>query len=164
MIDLSKMALDLSYLSLLEEDSFLDKEIANIQDEIEKLKFDTEKLVFKIVDKTERKISILDLLDYIKEVSETAAKITQIKDKEVHPIIKDVLDEISEKIISISISKDNVISTKKLSNKYGIKILMVKRGKERILPFKKNVLLKKGDKVFIIGSEFDKDVINEIYK
>jgi len=164
MIDLSKVSLDLAYLSLIEKNRMLDKEIENIQKEIGTLKFETEKLVFKIMDKTERKISILDLLDYIKEVNEIAIKISGLKKKETHPLISDVLNEISERIIRIKITKNDIISTQKLSKRYGIKVLMIKRGKETILPFKRNILLKRNDLLFIIGSEFDKDVINEIYK
>lgn len=164
MIDLSKVSLDLAYLSLIEDNKLLDKEIEKIKNEIETLKFETEKLVFKVTDKTERKISILDLLDYIKEVSETSQKIISIKEKEVHPILKEVLDEISEKIIQIKVPKDNVISTQKLTKEFGIKILMVKRGKDIFLPFRRNVLLKKNDSLTIIGSDFDKDVITRIFE
>ena len=120
------------------------------------------KLIFKIREPDSERIGLLDLLDYIGQISHSATNIANLRKRAKLTILKDVLKETNERVIIKKINKE--ISTRELKRKYGITIIAVERNNLMLFPWSRNINLKKGDKIIFIGDSFDENVFDEINK
>lgn len=160
--ELTKTCMDLSQLALYLNEKEIEEELEKVYEKISSLKFETEKLVFKIKEKNDVRVSILDLLDYVKEIVDASIKIKDLNKRDVHYIIKEAIKGLNERIILMKINKETNVSTGKIAQRFGIRISMIKRKGEFLFPYRKSIRLNKDDEIYIIGTDFDKDVIKEL--
>ncbi len=159
MKNMSELTLDLAYSAAFLKDIKLAKQVEELNNEIKKIEKDVLKLLFKIKENDEKRLLIIELIDSIKDISNSALNISKIARGNNYPeIIKNILSETQERIITCEIKKNSHLINKSLNEtKFRTftktQILAIKRKNEWIFNVNKNTILKEND--FLIGKGYE---------
>jgi len=158
--NLSELMLDLAYSSVFFNNKEIAQEVSILFEHLEELE---EKLYLHLFaasrGKVSRKlISFIDLVEATKLVASAAKQLSQvvIEGVEVHPIIKEALEESDESITKAVVKKKSIMTNKTLGNlklrtEMGIDIIAIRRGKNWIFDPDKNTQLKEKDVIIAVG-------------
>jgi uncharacterized protein with PhoU and TrkA domain len=142
MKNLSELAVDLSYSSLLYYNEDLAQEVAYIEERLDNMKFDLQHWVLKSgryfkEDEMKPLIALLDLAYTTEQIADSAKEIAEIvlNKMEIHPIFVDAMKETDEIISMIEVKEGSKLNGKTLGEarvetNTGMHVITIKRGKK----------------------------------
>ncbi len=157
----AELMVDLAYSSVIYDNIELAKEVYELEDEIDEINDRLQKLVIRDaiageVDENEA-LAIIQLAYCAEAIADAAREIAdvELRDIELHPIIKESILESEEVLIKVKVSS-SVLSDKKLgdvdlASNTGMWIIAIKRNGEWIYNANKDTVIKEGDIIFARG-------------
>lgn len=158
----AELMVDLAYSSILYDNKEIAKEVYELEDYIDNLHYELQKLAIEDSKKGELEIdetlAIIRLGSCSEMIADAAREIAdvELRDVELHPVIKDSLLETEEVILRAEVKENSILIDKKLGDielatKTGMWVVAIKRGKKWIYGANKNTVIMKGDILFVKG-------------
>lgn len=163
MKNMSEIMLDLSYSALFLKDKQLLKEVENMYAKMQTLERETLRFLFKVRESDEERIVIIDLIDEIKSVSKSALEIAKLINAQRFPeIVKNLLQETEERVITSTIGKKSSMNNKSLGTTKTktftkAQIIAIKREDSWTFNINKDTITKEGDILIAVGPKEAKD-------
>ena len=158
----AEFMVDLAYSSVIYDDRDLAEEVYELEEFIDVLNNKLQRLAIRDVKNDE--IDVNDALAMIQlaicseMIADGARGIAdvELRDVELHPIIKESIFESDEVFLRAIIAKSSILKDKKLgdielASKTGMWIIAIKRNGKWIYDIEKNTILKEGDIIFARG-------------
>ncbi|MEM2890397.1 MAG: TrkA C-terminal domain-containing protein [Candidatus Hadarchaeum sp.] len=163
MRDLSDIAVDLAYSSLMLGSTEVAEEVREIEEAFNKFNYQTWLDTLKIAAEEKKNIaklnSVLQMARYMESITDAADSIVDvvIRKIELHPVFAKALSESLEKICRVKIAAGSRFAGKTLEKlnlwgTVGVYVLVIKRGNKHIITPGGNVKLKDNDIVTVRGS------------
>ncbi|MGQ9788023.1 MAG: potassium channel family protein [Candidatus Hadarchaeaceae archaeon] len=163
MRDLSDIAVDLAYSSLMLGSMEVAEEVREIEEAFNKLNYQAWLHTLKIAAEEKKELaklnSVLQMARYMESITDSADSIVDvvIRKIELHPVFAEALSESLEKISRVKIVTgsrfaDKTLEKLNLWGTVGVYALVIKRGKKHIITPGGNVKLKADDIVIVRGS------------
>jgi len=162
MKNLSELAVDLSYSSLLYYNEDIAQEVAYLEESIDNMKFDLQHWVLKssrYFDKDEPLIALLDMANSSEQIADSAKEIAEIvlRRLEIHPIFKEAMRETDEVITMVDVRKGSKLDGKTLGEAMvetatGMHVIAVKRGRMWIANPTASTKINAGDTLIAKGT------------
>ena len=160
----AELMVDLAYSSVIYDNREIAQEVYNLENFIDNLNDRLQKLAIEDVKKGELEVNealaIIQLGASSEAIADAARDIAdvELRDVELHPIIKESVMESEEVIVRAKLSPSSVLADKKLgeiklASQTGMWVIAIKRGERWIYDPGKNVELKGGDVLFVRGSK-----------
>jgi len=160
----AELMVDLAYSSVIYDNREIAQEVYNLENFIDSLNDRLQKLAIEDVKKGELEVNealaIIQLGASSEAIADAARDIAdvELRDVELHPIIKESVMESEEVIVRAKLSPSSVLADKKLgeiklASQTGMWVIAIKRGERWIYDPGKNVELKGGDVLFVRGSK-----------
>jgi uncharacterized protein with PhoU and TrkA domain len=167
MKNLSKLMVDLAYSALFLEDKTLNCEVQELFKIVKNLQDETLKLLFRVKIKDKERIGIIDLLEYIKDYTNASANISQLTNNGLPGIVKEVISESEERIISAQITNDSVIVNKtisetKIRDLTGVNIISIRRNNEWLFNINSKLQFQSGDLIIGVGTLASSDLFKRV--
>ncbi len=159
----AELMVDLAYSSVIYDNRDIAEEVYQLENFIDVLNERLQKLAIEDVKKGELEVNealaIIQLGASSEAIADAARDIAdvELRDVELHPIIKESVMESEEVVLRVELSPNSVLANKKigdvkLASQTGMWIIAIKRGERWIYDPGKNVELKGGDILFARGS------------
>ena len=174
MKDLSELALDLGYSSILYYNEDIAQEVYYLEEKIDNLKIELQKWVLKTA-KTlpeDESLLLIPLLDiaYSSEVIADAAKSIAgivINKLGIHPIFRDVMREGDEVITIVEVKElceldGKTLGEAKVETRTGMHIIAIKRNNKWITKPKANTKVFAGDILFAKGTREGEELLKKL--
>ncbi len=162
MKNLSELAVDLSYSSLLYYNEDIAQEVAYLEERIDNMKFELQHWVLsssRKFDKIKPLIALLDLANSSEQIADSAKEIAGIvlNRLEIHPIFKEAMRETEEIITIVEVGRKSKLDGKtlgeaKVETATGMHIIAVKRSNRWIVNPKANTRIQAGDVLIAKGT------------
>jgi len=163
MKDMTELMLDLAYSAVFIKDRQIVEKVKEMHKEISMLEESTLKMIFKIKEPDDDRMFIVNLTDYIKDISNAALSIAELPaGRSVPPIVRDILTEGSRTVITAKIFPKSSYAKKTIGDSHirtntKATIIGVKRKGTWMFNIDKDIKLLPNDEVIAIGSyEADK--------
>ncbi|HIP25806.1 MAG TPA: potassium channel family protein [Archaeoglobus profundus] len=161
MKNLSELAVDLSYSSVLYYSEELAQEVAYLEDKIDSMKYDLQHWVLKSnFNETKPLIALLDLANATEQIADSAKEIAEIvlESLEIHPIFREAMKETDEIVTIVEVSKKSSLDGKtlgeaKVETNTGMHVIAIKRGNKWITNPKATTRIQAGDLLIAKGSK-----------
>ena len=160
--NLTTLMVDLAYASLLSKDASLAKEVLKLESEVDVLSYRLQMSLMLIARDAEDAASLQSILRAAvatDKMSDAVGDIAQmvLEGMEIHPIIPEALQELSEPIAFVPIAPGSPIGRKSLASlkaetKMGISILAIKRGDKLIVSPPLSDRISPGDVLIVRGA------------
>jgi len=162
--DKSELMIDLAYSSLLYDNKTIAKEVYDLEDLIDTIYSDLQRETFEQVkNKTlsvDSALTILKLAQAGEEIADAAQEIAdvQLRDVELHPIIKLSLRESDEVFTRVQVSADSILCGKtlgslKLSSETGMQVIAMRHQNRWLYGPNKYTIIDAEDILFAKGPE-----------
>ncbi len=173
MKDTSELMLGLAYSSLLYQNKAIAKEVFKLENKVDQLHGS---IISKILENEididpDRKLIFFKMADSIERFADAALDIADVvlRDIELHPVIKQSLQESDEFMVRKQIKKGSYLDGKtleesKMGTKIGMKVIAVRRGKNWAYGPDKTLELKGGDVIFASGPRDSEKHLNKWIK
>lgn len=159
----AELMVGLAYSSVIYDNREIAQEVYNLENFIDSLNDRLQKLAIEDVKKGELEVNealaIIQLGASSEAIADAARDIAdvELRDVELHPIIKESIMESEEVIVRAELSPSSILADKKLgeiklASQTGMWVIAIKRGERWIYDPGKNVELKAGDVLFVRGS------------
>jgi len=162
MKNLSELAVDLSYSSVLYYNEDIAQEVAYLEERIDNMKFDLQHWVLRssrYFEKTKPLVALLDLANSSEQIADSAKEIAQIvlQKLEIHPIFKEAMRETDEIITMVEVSERSKLDGKtlgeaKVETTTGMHVIAVRRGNKWIVNPKAPTKINAGDLLIAKGT------------
>ena len=164
MKDLSELAVDLAYSSLLHYNEDVAQEVAYIEERLDNMKFELQHWVLKSSkhfkeDEMKPLIALLDLAYITEQIADSAKEIAKIvlDRMSIHPIFVDAMKETDEVITMIEVKKGSKLNGKTLGearveSNTGMHVIAIKRGKKWITKPTASTRIYSGDVLIAKGT------------
>jgi len=163
MRDLSDIAVDLAYSSLMLGSVDVAEDVREMEEAFNKFNYKAWLNTLKIASKEKRNIarlnSVLQMVKCMEKITDAADSIVDvvIRKIELHPIFAEALSETVEKICRVKISAGSRFDNKTLEKlnlwgTVGVYVLVIRRGNKHVITPGGNVRLKADDIVTVRGS------------
>jgi uncharacterized protein with PhoU and TrkA domain len=164
MRDLSELAVDLSYSSLIYQNEDVAHEVVYLEDRLDNMKFELKKWVLKSSSRLPEEmhnglIALLELATASENIADSAREIAEIvtEKMDIHPIFAEAMRETDEIIVMLEVGKncdlDGVaIGEAKVETNTGMHVMAIKRGNQWITRPKAGTTLTKGDLIIAKGT------------
>lgn len=164
----AELMVDLAYSSLIYNNKELAEEVYELEEHIDKLNDELQKLAIEDAKKGElnlnEALAIIKLATSTEMIADAARDIAdvQLREIELHPILKESLLETDEIFLRVTISPNSILKNKKLgelhlASETGMWVIAIKRGDKWIYDPGKDVCLKENDVVFVKGNKEGKE-------
>lgn len=167
MKNISELMVDLAYSAVFLQDLNITNEVGKMLAKIKSLEEDTTKLLFKIKESDEKRMLLLELIDYIKEISNAAYNIAGLsKSEDIPSIVPEVLKDSDARVIIYTMQKNPRMVKRKVGelrimSETGARIIAVKRKEKWSFSIDKNTKLLASDFIVAVGpAESEKKLIN----
>ena len=158
----AELMVDLAYSSILYDNKEIAKEVYELEDYIDNLHYELQKLAIEDSKKgeleTDEALAIIRLGSCSEMIADAAREIAdvELRDVDLHPVIKDSLLESEEIILKVKVNEKSVLKDKKLgelelATETGMWVIAIKRGKKWIYGADKNTIIRSGDILFVKG-------------
>jgi uncharacterized protein with PhoU and TrkA domain len=162
--DKSELMIDLAYSSLLYDNKTIAREVYDLEDLIDSIYSDLQRDTFEQVkNKTlsvDSALTILKLAQAGEEIADAAQEIAdvQLRDVELHPIIKLSLRESDEVFTRVQVCADSILCGKtlgilKLSSETGMQVIAMRHKDRWLYGPDKNTMIDAEDILFAKGPE-----------
>ncbi len=174
MKNLSELAVDLSYLSLLYRDEKTAQEASYIEEKVDNLKYKVQLLVLKSLknnpdEELNMLLAVLELAHASERIADSAKEIAQIvvEGREIHPIFSEAMKEADEIITMIEVlensSLDGVtLGEAKVETNTGMHVIAVKRGNKWITNPSASTKILAGDKLIVKGTREGEKILRNL--
>ncbi len=174
MKNLSELAVDLSYSSVLYYNEDIAQEVAYLEERIDNMKFDLQHWVLmssKHFDETKPLITLLDLANTSEQIADSAKEIAGIvlQKLEIHPIFREAMREVEEIITMVSVEKGSKLDGKtlgeaKVETTTGMHVIAVRRGNRWIVNPKASTTIRVGDTLIAKGTREGEVLLKRLCK
>ncbi len=168
MKNLSELMNDLAYSALFLQDKKIASEVEELHGKIRRLEDETTKLLFKVKTLSdEERLVLMDLIDEIKDISGSAKRIAALcREKEFPSIIKDLLSETDERVITAKVSEKSALAGVEtgrdhLSHATRAVLIAVKRG-EKYVFHPEQITVKPGDILIAVGPKAGETALKDL--
>ncbi len=157
MKDVSEVMVDLAYSALFLREKGLAKEVAELYGEMNKLEDQTLRMLFRVRGIEEERLTIINLIDHIKEISQSALHIAELtKIRTIPSVISDLLKESGRRVIAETITKSSPFAHKSVADaeihvRTTAHPLAIRRQGKWIVEVEEDTTLLPGDLVICIG-------------
>ncbi len=172
MKNLSELAVDLSYSSVLYYNEDIAQEVAYLEERIDNMKFDLQHWVLRssrYFEKTKPLVALLDLANSSEQIADSAKEIAQIvlQKLEIHPIFKEAMRETDEVITMVEVSERSKLDGKtlgeaKVETTTGMHVIAVKRGNRWIANPKASTKIHAGDLLIAKGTRESETLLKKL--
>ncbi len=173
MKNMSELAVDLSYLSVLYDNEEIAHEVIYIENEIDNMKYQLQHWVLnssKEFDSEVNPLIALLELSYTSEViADSAREISEAvaQRMEIHPIFKEAMKEADEIISIVEVTRDSNLNGRslgeaKVETNTGMHIIAIKRDSNWITRPSANTKMFAGDLLITKGTREGNELLNEI--
>ncbi len=164
MKNLSELAVDLSYLSLLYRNEEIAQEVSYIEEKVDNMKYEVQLLVLRSLrDRPDEELrtllAVLELAHASEYIADSAKEIAQIivEGMEIHPIFLEAMREADEIITMIEVAENSSLDGKtlgeaKVETNTGMHVIAVKRGNRWITNPTANTRIMAGDMLVVKGT------------
>ncbi len=164
MKNLSELAVDLSYLSLLYRNEEIAQEVSYIEEKVDNMKYEVQLLVLRSLrdrpdEELKTLLAVLELAHASEYIADSAKEIAQIivEGMEIHPIFLEAMREADEIITMIEVAKKSSLDGKTLGEarvetNTGMHVIAVKRGNKWITNPTANTRIMAGDMLVVKGT------------
>ncbi|KAA0001747.1 MAG: PhoU family transcriptional regulator [Thermoplasmata archaeon] len=160
----AELMVDLAYSSIIYDNKDIAREVYELEDFIDKLNVDFQELAIKDVKNEELEVNealaMIQLGICSEMIADAAREIAdvELRDVELHPIIKESVLESKEVLVKAVISPTSILKNKKLgeielASKTGMWIIAIKRKNEWIYGAGGDTILREGDIIFARGTK-----------
>jgi len=160
----AELMVDLAYSSLIYNNKEIAREVYELEDFVDKLNTDFQELAIRDVKKEELEVNealaMIQLGICSEMIADAAREIAdvELRDVELHPIIKESVLESKEVLVRVVISPSSILKNKKLSDielasKTGMWVIAIKRKNRWIYGAGGDTILKEGDVIFARGAK-----------
>ncbi|MCD6171662.1 MAG: PhoU family transcriptional regulator [Thermoplasmata archaeon] len=164
----AELMLDLAYSSVIYDNREIAEEVYELEDYIDNLHYELQKLAIEDSNKgeleTNEALAIIQLGNSSEVIADAAREIAdvELRDVELHPIIKESLLETEEVILRAIVENQSILNGKKLgeielATNTGMWVFAIRRGKKWIYGPDKNTTIKEGDVLFVKGPKEGKE-------
>ncbi len=174
MKNLSELAVDLSYLSLLYRDEKTAQEASYIEEKVDNLKYRVQLLVLKSLrnnpdEDLNMLLAVLELTHASERIADSAKEIAQIivEGREIHPIFSEAMKEADEIITMIEVMENSSLDGKtlgvaKVETNTGMHVIAVKRGNRWITNPSASTKILAGDKLIVKGTREGEKILRNL--
>jgi len=171
MKNLSELAVDLSYSSILYHNEDIAQEVAYLEERIDNMKFDLQFWVLKCSGKFEAKplIALLELAYSSEQIADSAREIAEIvlQGMDVHPILFHAMKETDEIITMIDVKESSKLNGKTLGEarvetNTGMHVIAVKRGKKWVTKPNAGTRIFAGDVLIAKGTRESEKLLRDL--
>lgn len=173
MKNMSELAVDLSYLSVLYDNEEIAHEVIYIENEIDNMKYQLQHWVLnssKEFDSEVNPLIALLELSYTSEViADSAREVSEAvaQRMEIHPIFKEAMKETDEVISIIEVTRDSNLNGRslgeaKVETNTGMHVIAIKRNSNWITRPSANTKMFAGDLLITKGTREGYELLNEI--
>ncbi len=164
MKDLSELAVDLAYSSLIYGNEEIALEVVYLEERIDNMKFEIEKLILEsskyfTSENLKPLMAILEIAYCSEQIADAARGISGVLlDKmEIHPIFKEAMRETDEILTIVSVSENSPLNGKtlgeaKVETNTGMHVVAIKRGNEWITKPTASTRIYSGDLLIAKGT------------
>ncbi len=164
MKNLSELAVDLSYLSLLYRNEEIAQEVSYIEEKVDNMKYEVQLLVLKSLrdrpdEELKTLLAVLELAHASEYIADSAKEIAQIivEGMEIHPIFLEAMREADEIITMIEVAEKSSLDGKTLGEarvetNTGMHVIAVKRGNRWITNPTASTKIIAGDMLVVKGT------------
>lgn len=160
--DKSELMIDLAYSSLIYDNRVIANEVYDLEEYIDSLHQTIYRIILnKLRDKeidVDEALILLRLVDSWEQIADAAQEIAdvELRDIELHPILKDSIKESDTVFTRVEISKDSIMCNKtleeiKLASETGMTVIAIRRGNRWIYGPDGDTKLLDGDIIFAKG-------------
>ncbi len=170
MKDTSELMLDLAYSSLLYHNKEIAEEVFNLEQKVDDLQ---DSIYTKILENDDeidpdKNYVLFKMADSIERFADAALDIADVvlRDIDLHPVIKQSLEESDEHMVRKEIQKGAFLDGKTLeesdmTTEIGMKVIAIRRGNNWAYGPDKKVTLKAGDIIFARGPRDSEDLLDK---
>ena len=165
---LTEMMVSLAYSDLFYDEIHLQKELEEIHLEIKELEKENLKHIFRIREREDMRISIIELMEYIKDITHACSNIAALNSKgRILPFPDTMLNESDDRSIIVSVSKKSTLCSKKVGD-MKIRTLMkvningIKRNKRWIFNINKDTIIRADDIIWAVCGGEGKKIFTKI--
>ncbi len=170
MKDTSELMLDLAYSSLLYHNKDIAEEVFNLEQKVDDLQ---DSIYTKILENEkdvdpDMNFILFKMADSIERFADAALDIADVvlRDIELHPVIRQSLEESDENMVRKQIRKGAFLDGKTLeesqmTTEIGMKVIAIRRGNNWAYGPDKNIKLKAGDIIFARGPRDSENLLDE---
>jgi len=157
MKNISELMVDLGYSALFLQDKGIVKEVMELDKNIRNLEKENLKYIFKIRTSETEKIKLIELMQNIRDITNAAVDMCSlISGDSIPPVVKDVLEETEERIITAKVAKKSVLNNAtvgeiKIRTFTKVNILSIKRGDKWIFRINRDTKIYEGDSLVGVG-------------
>jgi len=174
MKNVSELMVDLAYSAILFNNNDLAEEVKGLEEEMNKLRLQIEisaMLAARTSEDASKLSGIIRVAAAAESISNAAERIadTVLRDIELHPVLKEALEEAEETVERIIVTAKSGIDGMAIKDirdneKYAVDILCIKRGGEWIFDPKWDVKLKTEDMVIVTGFKENVEQFKDLVK
>jgi len=173
MKNLSELAVDLSYLSVLYNNDEIAHEVIYIENEVDNMKHDLQHWVLRSTKEFDKDIdplvALLELSYTSEVIADSAREIaeTVLGGMEVHPIFQEAMEETDEVISIVEVTKSSNLNGKTLGEarvetNTGMHVIAIKRGNNWITRPSASTKMFAGDLLIAKGTREGRELLNSI--
>ncbi len=164
MKNLSELAVDLSYLSLLYRNEEIAQEVSYVEEKVDNMKFEVQLLVLKSLrdrpdEELKMLLAVLELAHASEYIADSAKEIAQIivEGMEIHPIFLEAMKEADEIITMVEVAEKSSLDGKtlgeaKVETNTGMHVIAIKRGSRWITNPTATTKIFAGDLLIVKGT------------
>ncbi|MBI2136548.1 hypothetical protein HYU06_05745 [Candidatus Woesearchaeota archaeon] len=158
MKNISELMVDLGYTAIFLKEPIILKEVEELHHTIKHLEEETVKILFKVRESDEQRMMLMDLIDYIKDIANSALQIAELsKAKELPDIVNDILESTDKRVIVEKILPKSTLSKKsvgaaKVATFTGARIIAIQRDDSWNFKINRDTILLPNDLVIATGS------------
>ena len=174
MKNLSELAVDLSYSSVLYYNEDIAQEVAYLEERIDNMKFDLQHWILvssRHFEETKPLITLLDLANASEQIADSAKEIAGIvlQRLEIHPIFREAMREVEEIITMVSVERGSKLDGKSLGEARvetttGMHVIAVRRGNRWIVNPKATTIVRAGDTLIAKGTREGESLLKKLCK
>jgi uncharacterized protein with PhoU and TrkA domain len=173
MKNMSELAVDLSYLSILYNNEEIAHEVIYIENEVDNMKHELQHWVLKsgknFNEDMKPLIALLELSYASEVIADSAREIAEIiaQNMEIHPIFKEAMKETDEVISIVEVTKGSHLNGKTLGEarvetNTGMHVIAIKRGSKWITRPSASTKMFAGDLLVAKGTREGREILNSI--
>ncbi|MEE9528894.1 MAG: potassium channel family protein [Dehalococcoidia bacterium] len=172
MKDISELMVDLAYSTVILDNIEIASEVSKLEERMNKLNYEIRMLAMVAArdrDDAEQLAGILQIASAAEGISNAARGIADVvlRDIDLHPILKEVMEEAEEKITTIEVSEesilvDHTLGDSKPSTNLGMDIIAIRREGRWIYGPDKNSMVKQGDTLIARGREAGIELLEKV--
>lgn len=172
MKDVSELMVDLAYSTVILDNIEIASEVSKLEERMNKLNYEIRMLAMVAArDRAdaEQLSGILQIASAAENISNAARSIADvvIRDIDLHPIIKEVMEEAEEKITTVEVSEDSILvdhtlGESKPSTNLGMTIIAIRRNGRWIYGPDKHSVVKAGDTLIARGREAGIELLEKL--